>query len=387
MPSLSLPYCKQWRAGQGLGTRLGFHSRHVSSWFVSHTSSSPGHLSPRPMSSAMKNRMFKGNLQQDAQEFLRCLLTQIHDEIGTIVPEVDAMCGCGQESCDSTGCHRDSKVSASSHESDCSNGSSDSNTKLVGSARNSPLSKKRSSQSLSSSSSRQKRHGSTHSLAQNSPRFSLKGSYSKIRGSSSARSSTESIHKLGLQHGGSQSSLMSHSSEAHSQQTEEKPALKWSEGDVFVIDLITRGVTVHHNYCLPAPPPVGSSDGGTTAGSGEAKPTDQVAKPVHLESDRPPLHLHQGQSKESVPSESVHNESEKSGSDKVANKREELRRTSEHSPTHSQNPKGVSTNRQGSPTQSHHSLGLKASQPPLQQPPPVALREKKKKKGLSMPQM
>lgn len=332
----------------------------------------------------MKNRMFRGNLQQDAQEFLRCLLTQIHDEIGTIVPEVDATCGCGQESCDSTGCHRDSKVSASSHESDCSNGSSDSNTKLVGSARNSPLSKKRSSQSLSSSSSRQKLHGSTHSLAQNSPRFSLKGSYSKIRGSSSARSSTESIHKLGLQHGGSQSSLMSHSSETHSQhvqQTEEKPALKWSEGDVFVVDLITRGVTVHRNYCLPAPPPLGSSDGGTIAGRGEAKPTDQVTKPVHFECDRPPLHLRQGQSKESVPSESVCNESE-GGPDKVPSKHEELRRTSEHSPTHSQNPKSVSTNRQGSPTQSHHSLGQKASQPPLQQTPPVTLREKKKKKGL-----
>lgn len=27
MPSLSLPYCKQWRGRQGLGTRLGFHSR------------------------------------------------------------------------------------------------------------------------------------------------------------------------------------------------------------------------------------------------------------------------------------------------------------------------------------------------------------------------
>lgn len=333
----------------------------------------------------MKNRMFRGNLQQDAQEFLRCLLTQIHDEIGTVVPEVDAMCGCGQESCDSMGCHRVSKVSASSHESDCSNASSDSNAKLVGSTRSSPLSKKRSSQNLSSSSSRQKLHGSTHSLAQNSPRFSLKGSYSKIRGSSSARSSTESIHKLGLQHGGSQSSLMSHSSETRSQlmeQTDEKPAVKWSEGDVFVVDLITRGVTVHRNCSLPVPPPVGSSDGGAVAD--QTKPTDQVSNPVHLDGDRqpphltpsphlgPPSHLDHGQNlKESVPSECVHNESE-GGTDKVASKHEELRRTSEHSPTHS---KSVSTNHQGSLTQSQH------SQPPLQQAPPVSMREKKKRKG------
>lgn len=339
------------------------------------------------MSSAMKNRMFRGNLQQDAQEFLRCLLTQIHDEIGTVVPEADAMCGCGQESCDSMGCHRVSKVSASSHESDCSNASSDSNTKLVGSTRSSPLSKKRSSQSLSSSSSRQKLHGSTHSLAQNSPRFSLKGSYSKIRGSSSARSSTESIHKLGLQHGGSQSSLMSHSSETRSQlmeQTDEKPAVKWSEGDVFVVDLITRGVTVHRNCSLPVPHPVGSGEGGTVAD--QTKPTDQVTNPVHLDRGRqsphltppphlsPPSHLDHGQNKERVPSECVHNESE-GGAEKVASKHEELRRTSEHSPTHS---KSVSTNHL---TQSQHSLGLKGPQPPVQQAPPVSMREKKKRKG------
>ena len=335
----------------------------------------------------MKNRMFRGNLQQDAQEFLRCLLTQIHDEIGTVVPEADAMCGCGQESCDSMGCHRVSKVSASSHESDCSNASSDSNTKLVGSTRSSPLSKKRSSQSLSSSSSRQKLHGSTHSLAQNSPRFSLKGSYSKIRGSSSARSSTESIHKLGLQHGGSQSSLMSHSSETRSQlmeQTDEKPAVKWSEGDVFVVDLITRGVTVHRNCSLPVPHPVGSGEGGTVAD--QTKPTDQVTNPVHLDRGRqsphltppphlsPPSHLDHGQNKERVPSECVHNESE-GGAEKVASKHEELRRTSEHSPTHS---KSVSTNHL---TQSQHSLGLKGPQPPVQQAPPVSMREKKKRKG------
>ena len=341
----------------------------------------------------MKNRMFRGNLQQDAQEFLRCLLTQIHDEIGTVVPEVDAMCGCGQESCDSMGCHRVSKVSASSHESDCSNASSDSNAKLVGSTRSSPLSKKRSSQNLSSSSSRQKLHGSTHSLAQNSPRFSLKVSYSKIRGSSSARSSTESIHKLGLQHGGSQSSLMSHSSETRSQlmeQTDEKPAVKWSEGDVFVVDLITRGVTVHRNCSLPVPPPVGSSDGGAVAD--QTKPTDQVTNPVHLDGDRqppdltppphlgPPSHLDHGQNKESVASECVHNESE-GGTDKVASKHEELRRTSEHSPTHS---KSVSTNHQGSLTQSQHSVSLKGSQPPLQQAPPVSMREKKRKGWLCM---
>ena len=141
-------------------------------------------------------------------------------------------------------------ISCGSHDSECSNGSGDSHTKLMmrtSSARNSPLSKKKSINSLSLSSSRQKPvgslPGSTHSSPSNQPKFSFRGPYAKFR-SSSTRSSTESIHKLSSQRSVSQNSLSSHSSEMPQ---EEPKRLKWSEGDVFAVDMITRKVTLHQH--------------------------------------------------------------------------------------------------------------------------------------------
>ena len=196
----------------------------------------------------MKVKMFRGSLQQDAQEFLRCLLTQIHDEIGVHVPPP-----C--ESRDtSSGCHRDSMASCGSRDSECSNGSGDSQTKLMVSGQNlAPTSKKRSSIiSLTSSSSRQKLSSSAPNSAQsspyNQPKFSLRSSYTRIRGSSGSKSSTESINKLSSQRSVSQNSLASHTSESSVDMKE--PALKWSEGDAFVVDIITRKVMHHTDYPL-----------------------------------------------------------------------------------------------------------------------------------------
>lgn len=316
--------------------------------------SPPGHLSPRPVGLAMKNKMFRGNLQQDAQEFLRCLLTQIHDEIGTLVPEGSVACGCGHGSCDSTCSHRASRVSSTSHESDCSNSSNDSNTKLVGSTQSSPPSRRKSNQSLSSSSSRQKLHSSMHSQAQSSPKFSLRGR------SSSAKSSTESIHKLGLQHSGSQSSLMSQLSKVHLQQKrqlhQEKPVLKWSEGDTFVVDLITRSVNVYHNSCITVPPPTA----GEGAGNSEGTPVDQTTQISHSEYDGTSPSLRHDQGKEVAPL-AVHEETSHSGdSEKATSKHQDLERVSE------------STSRHGSPTDSQT---LKRPQ----QPPAVTIRESRRK--------
>ena len=46
----------------------------------------PGHLNPRQISTTMRQRMFRGLQQQDAQEFIRCLLCQIHEEISIPLP-------------------------------------------------------------------------------------------------------------------------------------------------------------------------------------------------------------------------------------------------------------------------------------------------------------
>lgn len=46
----------------------------------------PGHLNPRQISATMRQRMFRGSQQQDAQEFIRCLLCQIHEEISIPLP-------------------------------------------------------------------------------------------------------------------------------------------------------------------------------------------------------------------------------------------------------------------------------------------------------------
>lgn len=168
--------------------------------------------------------MFKGSQQQDAQEFLRCLLTQIHEEMGIQVPQSEE--GCGHKSCD----HRDSMVS---FDSDTSGDSHSSQSRLVSATRNSPLTKIRSSSS--SSLPRIKLTGSTH----NSPSCQSKLSkYSKIISTSSAKSSVESIptHLTG-----SKVSL-----------EPQEGVVEWAEGDVFVADLTDRRVTVHKNYLSTA---------------------------------------------------------------------------------------------------------------------------------------
>eukprot|EP00731_Ephydatia_muelleri_P023818 Em0016g89a len=49
-----------------------------------------GNLSPRQISSSMKNPMFRGTSQQDTQEFLRSLLTQLHEETSYLAPPMES---------------------------------------------------------------------------------------------------------------------------------------------------------------------------------------------------------------------------------------------------------------------------------------------------------
>ena len=259
----------------------------------------------------MNLKMFRGTLQQDAQEFLRCLLTQIHDEIGVHVPPPFES---RDTSGDSSGCHRDSMASCGSRDSACSNGSGDSQTKLVVSEQNSPpASKKRSSIiSLSSSSSRQKLSGSTPNSAQNSPskqpKFSLRGSYTRIRGGSSSKSSTESINKLSSQRSVSQNSLASHTSETSAEAKE--PALKWSEGDAFVVDIITRRVTHHTNHPLSqSKSPVHVPQGGAEEDDPQVAPGGTSDEDeVKMEESVPKLEAESAESQGSVASDAENGE-------------------------------------------------------------------------------
>ena len=173
----------------------------------------------------MKNRMFKGSQQQDAQEFLRCLLTQIHDETGLYPPQPDEG-DHHHRSCD----HRDSMVSC---DSDTSGDSHSSQSRLVSSAHSSPLIKTRSS---SSSSLSRLKTGSAH----NSPSSQSKTTkYSKIIStSSSTKSSMESIP----------THLAGGSGGPRGSPEPQEDVVEWAEGDVFEVDLADGKVKVHRNY-------------------------------------------------------------------------------------------------------------------------------------------
>ena len=204
----------------------------------------------------MQNKMFRTSLQQDSQEFLRCLLMQIHDETAVEVP---AWAGVAQRSHDQShdksrdapGSCRDSMVSSTSHDSegftasgDC--GSQGTSEGRGGSAKSSPLPKKKGMSRLSLK--QQKTAGSSQNLSQSSPtnhrRFILRGSSSKLHRGSGSKGSNESIGRGTPQQQnerGSQISLESQNSESEAATT------RGEDGDVYEVDLLTRRITLHRN--------------------------------------------------------------------------------------------------------------------------------------------
>ena len=197
----------------------------------------------------MKNKLFRGSQQQDAQEFLRCLLTQIHDEIKVTVPD-SLVCGCGQVSCDQNCCPppRDSMVSCTSHDSNTSAELLHQKVVVTNSAKNSPLLKKKAKHSSQKGTS----HATTtvNSSPAIQPKFSFSKGKSKLLGASAgSKTSVESIPQLVSHHSGSKLSLEPTSSETG---TEEGAGVQWSKDDLFVVDLIMRKVTVHRQYFAQA---------------------------------------------------------------------------------------------------------------------------------------
>ena len=185
--------------------------------------------------------MFRGSQQQDAQEFLRCLLTQIHDEIKEPVPD-NLVCGCGQVSCDQSCRHRDSMVSCASHDSNASTEVLQKPPNTV--ARNSPLLKKRTK--LGSQKGSGLTSHATHSSPAIQPKFSFNKSKSKMLGTSvGTKVSVESIPQLVSHHSGSKLSLDVPPSELAKSPDDR---LKWSRDDLYVVDLIMRTVNVHRHY-------------------------------------------------------------------------------------------------------------------------------------------
>ena len=223
--------------------------------------------------------MFRTTLQQDSQEFLRCLLMQIHEESAVEVP---LWVGVASGSHDPSSSCRDSLVSSVSHDSDISNLSGEfSQQPLVigerrggegggegrrggegggegrrggegggegrgGSAKSSPLAKKKRLSRLSLKQKAALSQGSGQNLFQGSPtnqrRFSLRTSHTKLRSGSGVKGSCESINRTPSQqqYGGSQCSLDSQCSDGDG-----GGGSRWGEGVVLEVDLTTRRVKVH----------------------------------------------------------------------------------------------------------------------------------------------
>ena len=139
-------------------------------------------------------------------------------------------------------------VSCTSHDSSTSAELLHQKVVVTNSAKNSPLLKKKAKHNSQKGTS----HATTtiHGSPAIQPKFSFSKGKSKLLGASAgSKTSVESIPQLVSHHDGSKLSLEPSSSETG---TEEAAGVQWSKDDLFVVDLITRTVTVHRQYFAQA---------------------------------------------------------------------------------------------------------------------------------------
>ena len=204
----------------------------------------------------MKNKLFRSPQQQDAQEFLRSLLNQIHDELCITVPsyvlqttqqKATTSCSTPQALCTS-------QYSVESQESRSSGSSSGSLTKLVDKQKMFNSGLRTGSGNLattSSPTSHPKRSFSFPVSPALKPKVvsSAKGLYTQLSGSLSRDKPSALPMEISLVHFCSDGEAVIDMEEIEDNNEEDEdeaePVFQWCEGEVYVADLINRSVEVH----------------------------------------------------------------------------------------------------------------------------------------------
>ena len=224
----------------------------------------------------MKNKLFRSPQQQDAQEFLRSLLNQIHDELSITIPSYFLQTQQRVTSCPAPrALCTTSQYSVESQESRSSGSSSGSLTKLVDKQKilNSELRTGSGNLATTSSpTSHPKRSFSFPVSPALRPKVvsSAKGLYTHLSVSLSRDKPPVQPMEIPLGQFSSDVEVAIDMEEIKDKDEEDEaePVFQWSEEDVYVVDNITHSVQVH-----TVKPPLETSDVQRTGSREEDKLT------------------------------------------------------------------------------------------------------------------
>lgn len=209
----------------------------------------------------MKNKLFRSSQQQDAQEFLRSLLNQIHDELSITVPTYFLE---EQQQQEKTGHHLHasrsllaSRCSVNSQESRSSCSSSGSLSKLMDKQQLLNSATQTGTTFSSSPTSRPKRSFSfpvSPALKPKAVSTAAKGLYSQLSGSRIKDKASAQHVEIPLGHFAADSEATERDNDEKEEVEEEElveeeeitePSFQWNEREVYEADIITRTVKVH----------------------------------------------------------------------------------------------------------------------------------------------